>query len=204
MALKRPCCKSRCERNLTLKTVMTLVVTFWSLSKNSQDSLSLAISWKAAVSKPLYFLSFFLQSLWLRLWSLQNSSLMMDEEEPEDDGSESPSSSSSSSSSSSNSSSSSCRGKTSWFIQGGPFFIQRKNCTLKFAIYLPTSFPGIRYSGMQTGLAPNPGHWQGANSEMQTEFQGNRWPKSWKLGPLFTICVLVIAYALECEYIVGP
>ena len=58
MALKRPCCKSRCKRNLTLKTVMTLVVTFWSLSKNSQDSLSLAISWKAAVSKPLYFLSF--------------------------------------------------------------------------------------------------------------------------------------------------
>ncbi|CAL1152588.1 unnamed protein product [Cladocopium goreaui] len=59
MALKRPCCKSRCKHNLTLKTVMTLVVTFWSLSKNSQDSL---------------------------LWSLQNSSLMMDEGEPEDDG----------------------------------------------------------------------------------------------------------------------
>ena len=112
MALKRPCCKSRCKRNLTLRTVMTLVVTFWSLSKTAQDSLSLAISWKVEVSKPIYFLSsflpfflpsflfflsFFLQPPWLRLWSLQNPSLMMDEgESEEDEGPESPSSSSSS------------------------------------------------------------------------------------------------------------
>ena len=42
-ALKKPCCKGNCKRHLVLKAVMTLVVAFWSLSKTSQDSLSLAV-----------------------------------------------------------------------------------------------------------------------------------------------------------------
>ena len=40
-ALKRPCCKSRCKKNLTFKMVFTFCLAFWSLSKTGQDSLLL-------------------------------------------------------------------------------------------------------------------------------------------------------------------
>lgn len=44
MALQKTCCKRQCKRALSLKVVMTLVVTFWSLAKGSQDSMPLGIS----------------------------------------------------------------------------------------------------------------------------------------------------------------
>lgn len=42
MALKRPCCKQKCKRYLTVKVVMALCVAFWSLTKGAQDALPLA------------------------------------------------------------------------------------------------------------------------------------------------------------------
>ena len=45
-ALKRPCCKSRCKKNLTFKMVFTFCLAFWSLSKAGQDSLLLVFMGK--------------------------------------------------------------------------------------------------------------------------------------------------------------
>ena len=45
-AFKKPCCRSRCKRNLNIKVVITFCVAFWSLSKAGQDSLSLPRIWE--------------------------------------------------------------------------------------------------------------------------------------------------------------
>jgi hypothetical protein len=45
-ALKGPCCKSRCKKNLTFKMVFTFCLAFWSLSKAGQDSLLLVFMGK--------------------------------------------------------------------------------------------------------------------------------------------------------------
>lgn len=39
MALKKPCCKGRCKRNLTMKMVSAVCIAFWSLSKGAQDGM---------------------------------------------------------------------------------------------------------------------------------------------------------------------
>lgn len=41
LALKRPCCKKKCKAGLSFKTVLGLVLAFWSLTKTAQDSLPL-------------------------------------------------------------------------------------------------------------------------------------------------------------------
>ena len=40
-ALKKPCCKNRCKKNLGFKLVFAFAVSFWSLSKGGQGSLLL-------------------------------------------------------------------------------------------------------------------------------------------------------------------
>ena len=42
MALKKPCCKAKCKRRVTFQMVMSVCITFWSLTKTAQDSLTLA------------------------------------------------------------------------------------------------------------------------------------------------------------------
>ena len=41
LALKRPYCKKKCKAGLSFKTVLGLVLAFWSLTKTAQDSLPL-------------------------------------------------------------------------------------------------------------------------------------------------------------------
>ena len=69
-ALKKPCCKQRCKRNLNMKLVTAFCIAFWSLSKSGQDTLLLAIMpsqgfvFVFGLCTVLYFLN------WL-LWVLQ-------------------------------------------------------------------------------------------------------------------------------------
>lgn len=54
-ALKRPCCKSRCKKNLNVKMVVTFCLAFWSLSKSGQDSLLLVFWENVQKSQMSYF-----------------------------------------------------------------------------------------------------------------------------------------------------
>lgn len=134
MALKKPCCKAKCKRRVTFQMVMSVCITFWSLTKTAQDSLTLAshfIFTLIIFCSMFMYVCFFqpngfgIQYLFLlfpRLWSLQNPTYMDKfSEASDDDAADSDSDGSESSSSSlcsSQSSRSTSNHKVLWFLQG--------------------------------------------------------------------------------------
>lgn len=40
-ALKKPCCKQKCKRSISIQLALRICIAFWSLTKSAQDSMSL-------------------------------------------------------------------------------------------------------------------------------------------------------------------